>query len=45
MAFEHLSHHHANSLVENWLLMLFARTIERLYRLRYLWRGPDLSGG
>jgi hypothetical protein len=37
--FEHLSHHHANSLVVNWLLMLLALTIERLYRLRYLRRG------
>jgi hypothetical protein len=37
--FEHLSHHHANSLVVNWLLILFALTIERLYRLRYLRRG------
>jgi hypothetical protein len=37
--FEHLSHHHANSLVVNWLLILLALTIERLYRLRYLRRG------
>lgn len=37
--FAHLSHHHANSLVVNWLLILFALTIERLYRLRYLRRG------
>jgi hypothetical protein len=36
---EHLSHHHANSLVVRWLLVLFALTIERLYRLRYLRRG------
>ena len=37
--FEPLSHHHANSLGVNWLLILFALTIERLYRLRYLRRG------
>lgn len=36
---EHLSHHHANSLLIRWLLILFALTIERLYRLRYLRRG------
>jgi hypothetical protein len=37
---EHISHHHANSLLIGWLLILFALTIERLYRLRYLHRGP-----
>jgi hypothetical protein len=36
---EHLSHHHANSLLIRWLLICFALTIERLYRLRYLHRG------
>lgn len=36
---EHLTHHHANSLVIGWLLIIFALTIERLYRLRYLRRG------
>jgi len=36
---EHLCHHHANSIVVNWLLLLLALTIERLYRLRYLHRG------
>lgn len=36
---EHISHHHANSVVIGWLLTLFALTIERLYRLRYLHRG------
>ena len=35
---EHISHHHANSLLM-WLLTIFALTIERLYRLRYLHRG------
>lgn len=36
---EHLSHHHANSLLVRWLLVIFALTIERLYRLRSLHRG------
>jgi hypothetical protein len=36
---EHLCHHHATSIVVNWLLLLLALTIERLYRLRYLHRG------
>ena len=36
---EHIRHHHANSLLVVWLLTLFALTIERLYRLRYLHRG------
>ncbi len=42
---EHISHHHDNSLLIEWLLKLLALTIERLYRLRYLHRGshPRLS--
>jgi hypothetical protein len=36
---EHIPHHHANSLLVGWLLTIFALTIERLYRLRYLHRG------
>ncbi len=36
---DHISHHHANSLLVGWLLTIFALTIERLYRLRYLHRG------
>jgi len=36
---EHLTHHHANSLLVGWLLTPVALTIERLYRLRYLHRG------
>ena len=36
---EHISHHHPNSLLIGWLLTIFALTIERLYRLRYLHRG------
>lgn len=35
----HIAHHHANSLLVAWLLTIFALTIERLYRLRYLHRG------
>lgn len=37
---EHICHHEANSLLLRWLLAIFALTIERLYRLRYLRRGP-----
>jgi hypothetical protein len=36
---EHLTHHHPNSLLIQWLLTGLALTIERLYRLRYLRRG------
>ena len=36
---EHITHHHPNSLLIGWLLTIFALTIERLYRLRYLHRG------
>jgi len=36
---EHIPHHHANSLLIAWLLTMFALTLERLYRLRYLHRG------
>jgi len=36
---EHIPHHHSNSLLISWLLTMFALTIERLYRLRYLHRG------
>lgn len=37
--FEHITHHHANSLLVCWLLLILALAIERLYRLRYLRRG------
>jgi hypothetical protein len=37
--FEHLCHHHANSLLLVWLLTALALTIERLYRIRFLHRG------
>jgi Transposase DDE domain len=36
---EHLSHHHSNSLLMQWLLTALALSIERLYRMRYLHRG------
>jgi len=36
---EHIRHHHPTSLLVGWLLTIFALTIERLYRLRYLHRG------
>lgn len=39
---EHISHHHANSLLISWLLLFLALTIERLYRLRYLHRGKHV---
>lgn len=35
----HIQHHHENSLVICWLIMLLAIVIERLYRQRYLHRG------
>jgi hypothetical protein len=35
----HTPHHHPNSLLIHWLLLVFALTLERLYRLRYLHRG------
>ena len=37
---EHICHHHPNSLLLGWLLTLLALVISRLYRLRYLHRGP-----
>jgi len=36
---EHICHHHANSILLNWLLTLLTLVIERLYRIRYLHRG------
>jgi hypothetical protein len=36
---EHITHHHANSLLVGWLITCLAIVIERLYRLRYLHRG------
>lgn len=37
---EHAAHHHPHSLLANALLTLLAITLERLFRLRYLKRGP-----
>ena len=36
---EHIQHHHPNSMLVNWLFLLMALIIERLYRIRYLHRG------
>jgi hypothetical protein len=36
---EHICHHHGNSLLVSWLILLLALAIERLYRLRHLHRG------
>jgi hypothetical protein len=40
---EHIAHHEANSVLIHWLLIVLALTVERLYRLRYLRRGPHPS--
>jgi hypothetical protein len=39
---EHIRHHHANSLLIDWLLIALALLIERLFRLRFLHRGKSL---
>jgi len=41
----HVPHHHENSLLIHWLLVVLTLTLERLYRLRYLHRGthPPLA--
>jgi len=36
---EHICHHHANSILMVWLLLMMALVVERLYRIRYLHRG------
>ena len=36
---EHIQHHHPNSMLVNWLFLLLALIVERLYRIRYLHRG------
>lgn len=36
---QHIAHHEPNSLLLNWLLLLLAMLVERLYRVRYLHRG------
>ena len=42
---EHITHHHAHSLLVPWLLICLALTCQRLFRLRYLRRGthPHMS--
>lgn len=37
--FEHICHHHSNSLLVCWLLTLLALIVGRLFRIRYLHRG------
>lgn len=37
--FEHVCHHHPNSLLVNWLIIALTLTFERLYRMRHLHRG------
>lgn len=39
---EHLRHHHANSLLIDWLLIALALVVERLFRLRFLHRGKSI---
>ena len=36
---EHICHHHPNSLLINWLIIVLTMTLERLYRTRFLHRG------
>ena len=36
---EHICHHHPNSMLMVWLLLLMTLVVERLYRIRYLHRG------
>lgn len=36
---EHIQHHHPNSMLVNWLFLVLALMIERLYRIRHLHRG------
>jgi len=36
---EHVCHHQHNSLLVNWLIIVLALALERLYRVRYLHRG------
>lgn len=38
---EHIQHHHPNSMLVNWLFLLLALLIERLYRTRFLHRGNN----
>ena len=36
---EPIQHHHSNRMLVNWLFLLLALIVERLYRIRYLHRG------
>jgi hypothetical protein len=36
---EHICHHHPNSMLINWLIIILTVTLERLYRNRFLHRG------
>ena len=36
---DHVPHHHANSLLIHWLVVVLTLTLERLFRVRYLHRG------
>jgi hypothetical protein len=40
--FEHICHHHPNSLLINWLIIALTMTLERLFRARYLHRGSHV---
>ena len=40
--FEHICHHHPNSILINWLIIALAMTLERLYRTRHLHRGSHV---
>lgn len=37
--FDHICHHHPNSILVNWLIIALTMTMERLYRTRHLHRG------
>lgn len=40
--FEHICHHHPNSILVNWLIIALTMTLERLYRTRHLHRGTHV---
>lgn len=40
--FEHICHHHPNSILVNWLVIVLTLTLERLYRTRHLHRGTHV---
>ena len=41
--FGHICHHHAHSVLINWLVIALTMTLERLYRIRYLHRGKHAA--